>query len=384
MDDTLLERMTALRRTLHRHPELSGREHHTAQTIIDHLQAADLPWRRIGETGVVCDLPGRASGPRVALRADTDALPITEQTGLPFASARPGRMHACGHDGHTGILFGAALRLAAEPPPGPVRCLWQPAEESAVGAQRMVEAGALEGVGMIFGGHIDPRYPSGDLIVTDGAVNASTDHLIITVRGQQGHGARPHETRDAIVAASLLVVALQAVVAREVSPGTPAVISIGAFHAGGGHNIISGDARLEGTIRAMSPGLRQQLAEAVRRVAAGVAQTQRVSISVAIEPGPPPLLNTGAAAQIARAAAEAVVGAPRVQALAEPNLGGEDFAVYLEHVPGCYIRFGAARPDVRFEPAHSSRFDFDEPAMVSASAWMVAVARRASAALCAG
>lgn len=381
MTDSLLARMTALRRALHRHPELSGKEHHTAQTIIDHLDAAGLPWYRLGETGVICDLPGRAEGPRVALRADTDALPITEQTGLSFASTRPGRMHACGHDGHTGILFGAALRLAAKPPPGPIRCIWQPAEEAAVGALRMIEAGALQGVGMIFGGHIDPRYPSGDLIVTDGAVNASADHLSITVRGQQGHGARPHETHDAIVAASQLVIALQTIVSREISPGTPAVISIGAFHAGDSHNIISGDARLDGTIRSLCPKMRQQLADAIERVAAGIALAQQVSISVSIERGSPPLLNQGAAVRLAREAAIAVAGAERVGALAELNLGGEDFSEYLQHVAGCYIRFGAARPGACFEPAHSSRFDFDEAAMANASAWMVEVARRASVVL---
>jgi amidohydrolase len=366
--------MTTLRRTLHRHPELSGSEHQTAQTIAAHLEAAGLPWRPLAETGIVCDLPGRHDGPLVALRADTDALPITEETGLPFASQQPGRMHACGHDGHSSILFGAALTLAASPAPGPVRCIWQPAEESAVGAQALIDAGVLDGVDLIFGGHIDPRFPTGHLIVTDGAVSASTDQIQLTVRGQQGHGARPHETRDAIHAGAQLVVALQSIVAREVPPGEPAVVSIGQFHAGSGHNIIAGTALLEGTVRAQDPRLRAALLASIGRIAEGIAHTHRVNIDLRVVPGPPAVINLERAAALARQAAISVVGAEKVGVMPQLNMGGEDFAVYLQHIPGCYIRFGAARPGLPFEPAHSCRFDFDEAAMSAASDWMVAVA----------
>ncbi|MEL6341958.1 MAG: M20 family metallopeptidase [Myxococcota bacterium] len=372
--DTEYEQMVSLRRALHQQPELSGQEQQTAHRIAQTLLAAGLPAKRMGEHGVIVDLPGQGDGPRIALRADTDALPITEATGLPYASCRAGVMHACGHDGHTGILFGAALRLAENPPPLPVRCIWQPAEETGVGAQMMIDAGAIDGVAAIFGGHIDPRFPSGHLIITDGAVNASTDELCIVIDGQQGHGARPHECRDAIVAASHLVVALQTVVSREVTPGQPAVVTIGEIHAGTGPNIIAGQATLRGTIRAHTPAVRAQLLAAVRRVAQSVALTFDVSIDVDIAPGTPALFNDPRWTDIARRAAVAVVGEAAVGVMPELNLGGEDFAVFLQHIPGCYIRFGAAIPERDFAPAHSSRFDFHEPAMRSAAAWMERVA----------
>ena len=375
--DTLLSQMISLRRTLHQNPELSGREHQTADTIVAHLRAVGLPAQRFAETGVVCDLPGQQPGARIALRADTDALPITERTGLPFASRHPGRMHACGHDGHSSILLGAAMQLAAAPPPAPIRCIWQPAEEAATGAQSMVNAGVLDGVDMIFGGHIDPRFPSGQLIVTDGAVNASTDHLCVTVTGQQAHGARPHESRDAVLAAAQLIVALQSIVSRELPPDEAAVVSIGRMEAGCSHNIIAGSARLEGTIRSQNPAVRAQLAASIRRIAAGIGAAHRAEIAVAISPGAPALINEPVPTRLARHAAEAVVGAAQVSVLPERNMGGEDFAVYLQHVPGCYVRFGAACPERPFAPAHSSRFDFHEAAMLPASRWMAAVARAA-------
>jgi hippurate hydrolase len=375
------ERQVALRRALHRRPELSWKEEETAARIEAALKDAGVASHRVEDTGVVVDIRGSKDGPRVALRADTDALPIVEETGLEFASEHEGVMHACGHDGHSAMLFGAALLLTAEQPLGPVRLIWQPAEEEGNGAPRLMQAGVLEGVGAIFGGHVDPRYDPGVLVVTDGAVGASTDEFVITVIGEQGHGARPHTARDAIVIASHLVSALQAIVAREIDPAQPAVVTVGSFHAGSAPNIIAGEAVLEGTLRALAPDVRAHLNAALRRVCEAVAKQHGAKVRIKIVPGTPPVLNHKVMTSIARDAACAVVGAERVESLRAANMGGEDFACYLEQIPGCYIRFGAkpASEDVeKPAPAHSSRFDFDERALAVGAAWFAKVARMAT------
>lgn len=378
----LVERLVALRRDLHQHPELSGLESRTMERVATALRALGLePQVGVGGTGIVVDLPGRGPGPRIALRADTDALPIHEATGLPFASVHDGVMHACGHDGHTAMLVGAAALLAADPPPTPVRLLFQPAEESGTGALALIAAGALDDVAMIFGGHVDRLYPPGTLVVTDGAVNASTDTFTIELQGRQGHGARPHEACDAIVVGSMLVVALQTVVSREIDPAHPAVITVGRFEAGTAENVIAGKALLEGTIRAQDPDVREQLCHAVERIAHATAAVHGAHAAVHIHRGTPPLINVAGPTAIARAAARAVVGPDCVVALDTANMGGEDFAYYLQQVPGCYIRYGVQVPGREAFPAHSSGFDLHEDALPIGAAWLAQVAREAGVAL---
>lgn len=371
----LYERIVELRRDLHRHPELSHKEERTANRLSEQLKALGIPHRiGVAGTGVVADLPGRFSGPSVALRADTDALPILEETGLPFASKQTGVMHACGHDGHSSMLIGAAAMLAqGEPPPLPVRFIWQPAEEVGEGAQEMIRAGVLENIGMIFGGHLDRRYPAGVLIVTDGPVNASTDTFHIHIQGQQGHGARPHEACDAIVVASLMITALQTIVSREVDPAHPSVISVGAFHAGTAPNVIAGSAELDGTIRAQDKKVRSHLKSSISRMAQAIGQLHGAQVSVEFKFGTPSVVNTPEIAELARTAAAQVVGPERVVALHTANMGGEDFSYYLDQVPGCYIRFGGQIPDLEGFPAHSSQFDFDERALAAGAAWFARV-----------
>ena len=380
----LLDWMVGIRRALHRHPELSGRERRTAARVREALAEIGVKGARtVGGTGVLAELPGPAGVPAVVLRADLDALPIAEETGLPFASEVPGVMHACGHDGHTAMLLGATALLAAdEALPAPVRLLWQPAEETGRGAPPLVAEGVLDGAGAIFGGHVDRRYDAGTVVVTEGPVNASTDTFRIVVAGRDAHGARPHESVDSIVVGSLLVMAIQTIVSREVAPAWPAVVSVGSFHAGAAPNVIAGRAVLEGTIRAQHPTVRAHLREAIDRIARSVGQLHGARVEVALEEGTPPLLNRPGPTALARRAAERV--ADRVEPLHTANMGGEDFAFYLERVPGCYVRFGARIPGREGFPAHSSRFDFDEAALATGAAWFAEVARIAGERLAAG
>ncbi|MCB9764225.1 MAG: amidohydrolase [Alphaproteobacteria bacterium] len=375
----VVDEMVEVRRDLHQHPELSWTEHRTAQALRARLAAMGLSPRPIAETGLVVDLPGRVDGPRVALRADTDALPIQEETGLPFASVHEGVMHACGHDGHSAMLIGATRLLLADPPALPVRLIWQPAEEKGAGAHRCVEEGALDGVAMIFGGHVDRHYPPGVLVVSEGPVNASTDQFYIDITGQQGHGARPHESLDAIVVGSLLVTALQTIVSREVDPAHPSVVSVGSFHAGHAHNVIAGRAQLAGTIRAQHAAVREHLVASIQRVGAAIGQLHGARVDVDVQRGTPPLINQPGPTALARAAAAQVVGEDRVVGLRTANMGGEDFAYYLQEIDGCYIRYGARVTGREGYPAHSSRFDFDETALRTGAAWLHRVAHVASA-----
>jgi len=353
--------------------------------IADALRGLGLdPTVGVAGTGVIADLPGQRAGPLIALRADTDALPVHEETGLDFASIHEGVMHACGHDGHTSMLVGAAEMLLADPPPLPVRLLFQPAEEKGIGAVHMIDDGALDGVAMIFGGHLDRHYPPGTLVVTDGPVNASTDTFSIQITGQQGHGARPHEAIDAVVIGSLLVTALQTVVSREIDPARPSVVTVGRFSAGSAANVIAGRALLEGTIRAQHPDTRAHLCSSIERIANAIGALHGAHVEVKVNIGTPPVINLPEPTALARLAAIDVVGAERVDVLHTANMGGEDFAYYLAHVPGCYIRYGAQVPGRESFPAHSSRFDIHEDALPIGAAWFDRVARVAGAKLVSG
>ncbi len=368
-------RMISVRRDLHRHPEKSWEESRTAERIEAELRSLGLTPRRVARTGVVAEIAGRHPGPAIALRADTDALPIHEETGLPFASTHAGVMHACAHDGHTAMLVGAASLLLADPPPLPVRLLFQPAEEVAEGARSMVEAGVLEGVALVFGGHVDRHYPAGTIALQAGAMNASTDVFTIEIRGQDGHGARPHEALDAVVVGSLLVTALQTIVSREVDPAHPSVVTVGSFHAGTAPNVIAGRAELAGTIRAQHPAVRAHLHTSIRRIASAIGMLHGASVEVRLIEGTPPLVNEASMAALAREAAVAVCGEDGVVGLRTANMGGEDFACFLEKVPGAYVRFGGRVEGREGFPAHSSRFDFDEAALAVGAAYFACVAR---------
>jgi hippurate hydrolase len=376
IEQTLFDEIVAYRRDVHENPELSWQEHRTAEQIERFLDRHGIAHRRLAGTGIVADLPGEAEGPLVALRADTDALPIQEATGLPFSSQVNGVMHACGHDGHSAMLLGAAAMLAREERlPAPVRLIFQPAEETGRGALAVIEAGGLEGVAMIFGGHLDRHFEVGSIAVTDGPVNASSDRFRFSIHGRGGHAARPHEAIDAVVVGSLIVMAIQTIVSREVNPAHPSVVTVGRFDAGTAANVIAAEAVLEGTIRAQDPEVRTHLQTALKRIGESIAQLHGTKIDVEILEGTPAVINGKDITALARTAAVQAVGEERVVEMTIANMGGEDFSHYLEHVPGCYVRFGSRVPGKEGFPAHSNRFDFHEDALAVGAAYYYEVAR---------
>ena len=379
----LREKLIRIRRELHRRPELANEESGTARLVCRHLDELGLSYRNaIAGHGVVANIPGCADGPMIALRAELDALPIQEETGLEFSSEVSGVMHACGHDGHMTMLLGAAELLCnGDPPPLPVRLVFQPAEEFGSGAREMMEAGVLDDVAMIFAGHLDRHYETGTIVVSPGAVNAATDSFHIQIRGQGGHGARPHESTDTVVVGSLMVMAIQTLVSREVDPAFPSVVSVGQFTAGTAPNAIAGEALLTGTIRAQHPEVMEQLRKGITRIATSIGELHGAEVSIELESGTPPLNNTREMTRLARKAAAEVVGRDNVTRLRIANMGGEDFAYFLEQIPGCYVRFGSQVPGRQGFPAHSSRFDFDEEALPTGAAFLATVARMAGRAV---
>jgi hippurate hydrolase len=385
LEPAVVDRMVAMRRDLHRHPELSWQEHRTAERICRALDRLGIAWRRVLGTGVVADLPGPADLPAVALRGDIDALPIQEETGLSFASENDGVMHACGHDGHTSMLLAAGeLLLRDEQRPAPVRLIFEPAEEQGDGAQAMIEEGVLEGVAVVFGGHLDRHFPTGTLVITEGPVSAATDYFSIRIAGQGGHAARPHEAVDAVVVGSLVVTALQTIVSREIDPTHPSIVTVGRFEAGTAANVIAGQAELEGTVRSQDSEVRAHLKRSLRRIVESIGQLHQAELEVEIRDGTPAVFNHPTATAVARRAAAEIVGADRLTRLERANMGGEDFAYFAQRIPGCYVRFGARLAGSEGFPAHSSRFDFDEAALPTGAAWLAAVARHAGRALGSG
>ncbi|MCC6317116.1 MAG: amidohydrolase [Gemmatimonadaceae bacterium] len=374
------EVVVALRRDLHQHPELSWQEQRTAARLEKALRDLGLgDIRRVARTGVVARIPGRRSdAPVVAIRGDIDALPIQEETGLAFASTVDGVMHACGHDVHASWAVAAAMRLLAEPAAGDVLVVLQPAEEVGAGAFAILESGALDGVAAIFGGHVDRRFAVGEVVVEPGPLAASADSFSIEIIGQGAHGARPHEAADPIVAGAAIVAALQTIVARRVDPAAPAVVSVGSFHAGVAANVIPERATLTGTLRAMDPVTRQRLLDEVARISVAVGEAHGVNVAARVERGTPPIVNTPREAEWARAAAASALGSDAVVPFGITNMGGEDFAFYMERIPGCFMRIGARETGGERIAAHSPRFHASEDAIFVGAALLAECARTAS------
>lgn len=379
-DTTLFSWMCDIRHALHLIPELAYKEKETSGLIARELDALGIPYQQGlgGGTGIRAVIAGgNGHGPAVALRADMDALPITEKTGLPFSSLRPGLMHACGHDGHVAMLLGAAALLRDMDLDGNVVLLFQPAEESGNGAVAMIEDQVLSGVEMIFSGHIDTHYPVGRITIDEGLICSYTDPFTISIHGSGGHAARPHEAVDSVVVACNLVMNMQTLISRQINPSHAAVVTVGRMEAGTVHNVIAENAVLEGTIRSAHRESRERILQGLERAIQGAADMCNAEIRIKFFDGLPAVINDPRATAIARAAAVRVVGEERVVSQGQPSLGGEDFSFYQQQVPGCMVRFGGRIEDRAVGPAHSARFDFDEELFRYGASWLAQVARHA-------
>ncbi len=378
MDKALHDQLTQWRRHLHANPGLTLHEQETAAFVCARLAEMGVPFEAgVGGHGVVATLRRGQSNRSVGLRADIDALPITEVTGLPYASTRPGVMHACGHDGHTTSLLGAVALLAADPSwSGTVQFVFQPAEEGGGGAKSMITDGLFERFPMerIFGYHNWPGLDAGTVAVHDAAVMAAGSRLEFTVTGHSGHAALPHLTRDPVLAAGHLLVALQSIVARNVDPMDCAVITIGSMQAGSAPNQIPGEAMLRGTMRTLRTETRDLVEAAIERVAAGVAQTCGVEIAVVMRRGNPVTVNTKAEADLAAAAASAI-GLPVRRDMA-PAMTGEDFAWYLHERPGAFLWIGNG-PAEGGRELHNAHYDFNDAILPAASGFLAQAAKQA-------
>jgi len=367
------------RRDFHMHPELGYQERRTSEIVARNLEAWGYAViRGVAETGVVGVLAGGSGGRVVALRADMDALPVDEENEVPYRSRIKGVMHACGHDAHTAMLLGAARILSKlrDRLPGTVKLIFQPAEEGGNGAERMIREGVLDDpkVDAIFGLHVWSQLPSGTVGLREGPVLAATGEIRVTVRGRGGHGAYPHLSVDPIVAASSVVLNLQSVVSRNLDPTQPGVVSICYFHSGTAFNVIPDVAELRGTYRALTYEVRDLIKKRVSEVVEKTCAAYGAECTCELVDSTPPTVNDPEAVRLARSVAAEVVGGDKVVDM-KPSMGGEDFAFYLERVPGAFVALGSGNPEKGTDkPHHSPRFDVDEDVLYLGSALYAALA----------
>lgn len=369
--DELYSEMVEIRRYLHQHPELSFEEVQTPKYIAEyHKNLGHEVRTEVGERGVVAILRGGKPGPTVALRADFDALPIQEENDVPYKSKFAGKMHACGHDGHTATLLVLAKVLCSlkEELHGNIVFIHQHAEELAPGgAIAMIKDGCLNGVDVIFGTHLWATEPLGDITYRQGPFMAAADRIEIKINGKGGHGALPHLTKDSIVIGSQLIMNLQQIVSRRVDPLEPAVLSIGSFVAKNANNVIADTAVISGTVRTLTEKTRILIEEEIERIIKGVCIGADAAYSYSYKRGYPAVVNHSQETQLLADIAVTVPGVKNVRETA-PIMGGEDFAYYLQHVKGTFFFTGAMNPewDIAF-PHHSPKFDIDERAMLIAA-----------------
>jgi hippurate hydrolase len=385
LPDDLHQRIAALRRDLHAHPELAFDEQRTSDVVAAALNRLDIEVHRgMAKTGVVGRLRmGTGQGPAIGLRADMDALPLAELNSFPHRSRHEGRMHACGHDGHTAMLLGAAEVLAANRANGPngiVHFIFQPAEEHEGGGRVIVEEGLFERFPMqrVFGLHNWPGLPAGSFAIMAGPVMAGTDRFEITITGRGGHAAMPHQARDTVLAGAALVQALQQLVSRAVDPQDAAVVSVTRFNAGHADNILPETAVLGGTVRAFEPELQALLEAGLRRICQGIELAQGVEIDVDYQRGYPPTNNDAQATALCREAARQVGGEQALVA-AKPSMGAEDFAYLASVVPGCYAWLGNG-PGEGGCMLHSPHYDFNDVIIPTGIRYWVRLVERALAA----
>jgi amidohydrolase len=383
----ILPDVIAVRRELHRIPEIGNDLPQTQAVVVRELRALGLE-PRLGNavTSVTAVIRGGQPGPTVLLRADMDALTLTEDTGLDFSSGTPGQMHACGHDTHVAMLLGAARLLQERRAElaGNVLLMFQPGEENWHGARFMLEEGLLDLTGErpvgAFALHISTSFPAGELHLRPGPLLAASDRFLITVRGRGGHGSAPHNALDPVAIAAELVLALQLMVTRRVDVFDPAVVNVSRISAGSAYNIIPEVAVLEGTTRAISTERQAMIRTSLQQVADGICAAHGATAELEIQPGYPVTVNDPAFTELARHQAVAVVGEAAVQLMAAPIMGAEDFSYVLEQVPGAMFFLGARPADqdpATAPPNHSNRVIFEEAPMAVGVATYVAVALRA-------
>ncbi|MGW9347327.1 amidohydrolase [Nocardiopsis flavescens] len=367
------------RRDLHMHPELAFAEHRTTKRIADHLRGVGLEPRVLpGGTGLVCDI-GSGPGPTVALRADIDALPLTDEKDVDYRSTVPGAAHACGHDVHTTVLLATGVFLAQQDRagalPGRVRLVFQPAEELPGGAVEVVNAGAMEGVDRIFALHCDPRLMAGRVGLRTGGITAACDQLMVRLSGPGGHTARPHLTADLVYAMGKVVTELPAALSRRIDPRAGFSLVWGRISAGSAPNVIPDDAVAEGTVRCLDDEAWHQAPDIVKGLVESVASAYGADAEVTYKRGVPPTINEASSVDVMREAAALALG-PEAASPTPQSLGGEDFAWYLEHVPGALARLGTHSPDWDgpMLDLHRGTFDVDERAIGVGTRFLVTTA----------
>jgi hippurate hydrolase len=380
--DDLHHRIAALRRDLHAHPELAFDELRTSDAVAAALERLNIEVHRgLAKTGVVGRLRmGTGKGPSIGLRADMDALPLAELNSFPHRSRNEGRMHACGHDGHTAMLLGAAEVLASRRErglDGTIHFIFQPAEEHEGGGRVMVEEGLFERFPMdkVFGLHNWPGMPAGGFAVMAGPVMAGADRFEITITGRGGHAAMPHQARDTVLAGSALVQSLQALVSRAVDPQEAAVVSVTRFQAGHADNVLPETAVLGGTVRTFDPEMQEMLEAGMRRICQGIELAHGVEIKLQYQRGYPPTINDADAAFLCREVARQVAGGEQVLAQAKPSMGAEDFAYLSSVVPGCYVWLGNG-PGEGGCMLHSPHYDFNDAIIPTGIRYWVRLAER--------
>ncbi len=377
---SLQDRTVTLRREIHQHPELGLHLPRTQKAVLDSLQGLDLDIRLSKDTsGIVATLHGAKPGPAVLLRGDMDALPMPEETGLPFASAEQGCMHACGHDAHTAMLASAAhlLHQHRERINGSVRFMFQPGEEGPGGAKPMLDEGLLDADGApqaIFALHVEPELPAGKISCRTGPILAAVDTVFARLVGKGGHGSMPHSALDPTPVACEVVQAIQTMVTRRFDVFDPVVATVGRIQSGTTSNVIPEFAEMEITLRSLSVEARARLAEAVEKLVREIPAAHGLEVNFDIEKGYPPTVNHQSGAQAVAQATKAVLGEDQYVEMATPWMGAEDFSYLLERFPGAFVFLGAAPTDGEPQPCHSSRMRLNEAAFPAGVAMYAALA----------
>ncbi|MBI0581186.1 amidohydrolase [Neobacillus cucumis] len=365
VSEEVTQKLIEIRRHLHQHPELSFQEYNTCGYIARVLEEWGIPYNRIGETGIFVDIiGGNRQGPHIGIRADIDALPIQEQTELPFSSANPGVMHACGHDGHTTILLGTVYQLhrLRDKFSGRVRCIFQPGEEADGAAQQLINLGLLKNptVDAMLALHLWPHLPHGTIGIKYGAITASCDDFTVEIEGKSGHSARPHQAIDAITISSQIIQSLHTLVTKSSNPVEPVVVHIGKINGGTASNIVADKVVLEGTSRAVTFETRKRLKSQLINLCENIAKSFGGKATVHYKDGHPPVINSEWVTKAVEECAAELFGSEKVVQLKEPSMGADDFGAFAQMVPSTYFRLGTALEGKQAFDLHHPQFEFDE------------------------